>query len=68
MLAASADLIDMVHGHPTAAIDDSGGGAKDLQFDMAFPRSGVYRIWVQFQRLGVVNTVAFNVPVEEPGL
>src|SRR6267142_2538365 len=68
MLAASADLIDMVHGHPIAAIDDCGGGAKELQFDMAFPRSGVYRIWVQFQRLGVVNTVAFNVPVEEPGL
>jgi len=68
MLAASADLIDMVHGHPIAAIDNSGGGAKELQFDMAFPRSGVYRIWVQFQRLGLVNTVAFNVPVEEPGL
>jgi hypothetical protein len=67
MLAASADLIDMVHGHPIAAIDNS-GGAKELQFDMAFPRGGVYRIWVQFQRLGVVNTVAFNVAVEEPGL
>jgi len=25
----------------------------------------VYRVWVQFQRVGVVNTVAFDVPVEE---
>jgi Heavy metal binding domain len=65
MLAASADLVDMTHNHPIAAADSSGGAGKDIQFNMAFPRAGVYRVWVQFQRLGVVNTVAFNVPVEE---
>jgi len=65
MLAASADLVDMTHNHPIAATDSSGGAEKDIQFKMAFPRAGVYRVWVQFQRLGVVNTVAFNVPVEE---
>ena len=66
MLAASADLVDMTHNHPIAATDSSGGAVKDIQFNMAFPRAGVYRVWVQFQRLGVVNTVAFDVPVEEP--
>ena len=65
MLAASADLVDMTHNHPIAAASSSGGAKKDIQFNMAFPRAGVYRVWVQFQRLGVVNTVAFNVPVEE---
>ncbi len=65
MLAASADLADMTHGHPTTAGDASGGAAKDIQFTMAFPRAGVYRVWVQFQRLGIVNTVAFDVPVAE---
>lgn len=65
MLAASADLADMVHNHPISAADSSGRSGKDIQFNMAFPRAGVYRVWVQFQRLGVVNTVAFDVPVDE---
>jgi hypothetical protein len=65
MLAASADLVDMTHNHPIAASDSTGGAEKDIQFTMAFPRAGVYRVWVQFQRLGVVNTVAFNVPVDD---
>jgi heavy metal-binding protein len=65
MLAASADLVDMTHNHPIAAADSSGGAGKDIQFNMAFPRAGMYRVWVQFQRLGIVNTVAFDVPVEE---
>jgi heavy metal-binding protein len=63
MLAASGDLIDMVHGHPVAAADTNGNSEKQLQFSMAFPRAGVYRVWMQFQRSGVVNTVAFNIPV-----
>ena len=65
MLVASADLVDMTHNHPITTADSSGGAGKDIQFNVAFPRAGVYRVWVQFQRLGVVNTVAFNVPVEE---
>ena len=60
MLAASQDLIDMVHTHPFLA----DGGPK-MQFNLIFPRPGVYRVWTQFQRNGVVNTVAFNVPVSE---
>jgi hypothetical protein len=66
MLAVSSDLIDMVHHHPLTAVDASGNSSKRLQFDIAFPRAGVHRVWVQFQRLGIVNTVAFNVPVDEP--
>jgi hypothetical protein len=60
MLAASQDLVDMIHTHPFLA-----DGGPDMQFNLIFPRSGVYRLWVQFQRKGVVNTAAFNVPVAE---
>ena len=34
-----------------------------VEFDVVFPRPQVYRVWVQFQRLGVVNSVSFDVPV-----
>ncbi|HEV8144773.1 MAG TPA: heavy metal-binding domain-containing protein [Bryobacteraceae bacterium] len=61
MMAASWDLIDMIHQHPFLVTDPE--GYKQIQFNMIFPREGVYRVWVQFQRKGVVNTVAFNVPV-----
>ena len=58
MLAASEDLIDLIHVHPFLA----DGGAK-MQFNIIFPRSGLYRIWAQFQRQGQVNTTVFTVPV-----
>jgi hypothetical protein len=60
MLAASDDLIDMIHTHPFIA-----DGGPNMQFNVYFPRERVYRIWVQFQRNGVVNTAQFDVPVQE---
>jgi hypothetical protein len=65
MLAASSDLIDMIHDHPTRVLDSDSAPYAQIQFKVIFPRVGVYRVWVQFQRQGVVNTVAFNVPVNE---
>lgn len=60
MLVASDDLIDMIHDHPFIA-----DGGPQMQFNVIFPRARTYRVWVQFQRKGVVNTAAFNVPVSE---
>ncbi len=60
LLAASTDLIDLIHGHPEFA--DAG---PQIQFNVIFPRPGIHRVWVQFQNKGVINTVAFNVPVAE---
>jgi hypothetical protein len=60
MLAASDDLIDMIHTHPYLA-----DGGPQIQFNVIFPRARTYRLWVQFQRKGVVNTAVFTVPVEE---
>ena len=61
MLAASDDLIDMIHTHPFIA-----DGAAEMQFDVTLPRARAYRIWVQFQRHGVVNTVHFDIPSKAP--
>ena len=58
MLAVSDDLIDMIHTHPSIA-----DGGPNVQFDLYFPREATYRIWVQFQRLGKVNTLVFTIPV-----
>jgi Heavy metal binding domain len=60
MLVASDDLIDMVHYHPVVA-----DGGPQMQFNVILPRARTYKIWVQFQRKGVVNTAEFNVPVAE---
>lgn len=60
MLVASSDLIDMIHAHP--AFEEAGSA---IQFNMIFPRPGLHRIWVQFQRRGMVNTAAFNIAVSE---
>lgn len=60
MLAASDDLIDMIHTHPFIA-----DGGPEMQFNVYFPRERVYRVWVQFQRKGVVNTAQFDVPVQD---
>jgi len=59
MLVASEDLIDMIHTHPFIA-----DGSSQMQFSLVFPRAGVYRVWVQLQRNGTVNTAHFDVPVE----
>jgi hypothetical protein len=63
MLAASDDLIDMIHLHPFIA-----DGGPQIEFKVVFPRARTYRVWVQFQRNGVVNTAHFDIPVKELGL
>jgi hypothetical protein len=63
MLAVSDDLIDTIHGHPFIA-----DGGPEMLFHVQFPRARDYRVFIQFQRLGVVNTVHFDIPVEELGL
>ena len=66
MLVASDDLLDVIHDHPLYSYPEE-PVRPQVQFNVLFPRARTYRVWVQFQRLGVVNTVAFNVPVKELG-
>ena len=60
MLAASEDLIDLMHLHPISA-----DGKSNMQFNIIFPRAGLYRVWTQVQRENVVNTLVFNIPVKD---
>jgi len=59
MLIASDDLIDMMHTHPSIA-----NGGPAVEFTVVFPRARTYRLWIQLQRNGMVNTVHFDVPVK----
>ena len=68
LLAASDDLVDIMHDHPlyvdgVSPPDLKAASPKQIQFNLIFPRERIYRVWVQFQREGVVNTVGFNLPV-----
>ena len=58
MLISSDDTLDLIHTHPIIA-----DGGTQIQFDVIFPRARTYRVWVQIQRKGVVNTFAVNIPV-----
>ena len=62
LLAVSHDLVDTIHTHPFLA-----DGGPRMQFNLFLPRVAMYRIWVQMQRRGVVNTVAFTVKSGELG-
>ncbi|MEZ5400943.1 MAG: heavy metal-binding domain-containing protein [Bryobacteraceae bacterium] len=66
MLIASDDLVDVIHDHPLYAYPEA-ADRPQVQFNVIFPRAAYYRIWVQFQRKGVVNTVNFTVPVRRLG-
>jgi hypothetical protein len=59
VLAASADLIEIIQIQPAVV----GSGAR-FQFNAVFQRPGMYRVWPQFQRHGVVNTLRFTVAVK----
>jgi hypothetical protein len=56
----SADAEQYIHVHPT----DEKAKGPDAQFMTKFPKSGVYKIWGQFQRKGKTFIVPFvvNVP------
>jgi hypothetical protein len=60
MVIVSDDLIDMIHTHPFIA-----DGGPQMQFNVYFPRERTYRVFVQVQRKGVVNTARFDVPARD---
>lgn len=58
LLVASKDTIDLIHTHPFIAT-----GTERMQFNVIFPRPGAHRVWVQFERAGLVNSHRFDVRV-----
>lgn len=57
LLIVPADLTEAIHGHPD---DDRRPG---LTFRPIIPRPGRYKLWLQFQRSGVLTTVPFVLEV-----
>jgi hypothetical protein len=66
----SEDMMEHVHAHPETMLEGTNvteGGGPDLVFHALFPKPGVYRIWLQFQRAGKLSTIPFTVRVTRPG-
>ena len=66
----SADMTEHVHAHPEEMLEGTAvtqGGGPDLTFHALFPKPGVYRIWLQFQRNSRLTTVPFTVRVSRVG-
>ncbi|MCY7346161.1 MAG: cupredoxin domain-containing protein [Pyrinomonadaceae bacterium] len=53
------------HEHSKAEGETNKPSASEVSAHTAFPRSGLYKIWAQFQRGGKVITVPFVVNVKE---
>lgn len=58
---ASFDLTSAVHAHPR----DRDTFGSEFSFDFLPPQSGLFKIWVQVQRRGKVETLPFVVRVGE---
>jgi hypothetical protein len=66
----SEDMTEHVHAHPEEQLEGTSitaGGGPDLVFHALFPKPGLYRMWLQFQRNDVLSTVPFTVRVLRPG-
>ncbi|HXW05484.1 MAG TPA: heavy metal-binding domain-containing protein [Vicinamibacterales bacterium] len=55
LLVVTPDLTAAIHGHP----EGPATGGPAIVFDPVLPRTGRYKVWVQFQRAGHVVTAAF---------
>jgi Heavy metal binding domain len=58
---ANADFVDAAHSHPLET-----GPGPTIRFLTRFNAAGLYRAWLQVQRLGRVVTVAWTLDVPEP--
>lgn len=66
----SQDMTEHVHAHPEEMLEGTAvttGGGPDLTFHALFPKPGVYRIWLQFQRNDRLSTLPFTVRVTRVG-
>lgn len=59
VVAISADAKEYVHVHP----NDQKGSGPEARFAILFPKSGIYKIWGQFQHQNEVFIVPFTVKV-----
>jgi hypothetical protein len=61
LVVVSANGKDYVHAHP---LTESSADGK-VEFDVHFPRPGIYKLWGQFQRSGRVYTLPIVLDIGE---
>jgi hypothetical protein len=61
LVAIGASDLSYMHVHPM----DMGVGAGQVMFHLEIPSAGTYRLFFEFQHLGVVRTAAFTVRVSD---
>jgi hypothetical protein len=66
MILIHQDATTFVHCHPDET-DPANGHKGRLTFLVRFPKPGVYKSWLQFQREGQVQTVSFVVQAGQAG-
>jgi hypothetical protein len=66
LMLIQQDGATFVHSHPNEA-DPANGKNGTLTFLARFPKPGLYKGWLQFQRAGQVQTVPFVVAAKESG-
>ena len=64
LILVNQDAQTFVHSHPDESIATNGRNGK-LTFLVRFPKPGLYRGWVQFQRDGQIRTMPFVVHTTE---
>ena len=62
ILLVNADLTESNHVHP----EEPATHGPIITFQPLMPAAGLYKLWLQFQRHGVVSTVPFVINVGEP--
>jgi hypothetical protein len=60
MLSVNADLTEADHAHPEEATTTG----PTITFQPLMPAAGSYKLWLQFQRRGIVSTIPFVVSVD----
>ena len=66
LILVEQDAATFVHCHPDET-DPMNGHKGSLTFNVRFPKAGVYKGWIQFQRAGKVSTAAFVVRATAKG-
>jgi P-type Cu+ transporter len=62
LLLVNADLTESNHVHP----EEPATRGPVITFQPLMPAAGLYKLWLQFQRRGVVTTVPFVISVVGP--
>lgn len=65
LMIFSKDGQTVVHSHPAHGAENDALVKKgEMRFNGRFPKPGVYRVFAQFQRKGIIHTIPFTIEVK----